>query len=181
MSNWGKVGDWIKQNAGAGSALVGSLLTGNVPQAVAAGVALVSGATGTTDPQQALHALQTDPATRARLAELEHENRADVRRHIEAMALVEAEHHATAQETIRAGDSSADEYVRHTRPRMARQSWFATVAYCFAALAAQVIGSESVFDIYVAGILSAPAWAYLGLRTGDKFATALKTKAGSRK
>ncbi|MGR2836319.1 hypothetical protein ABMX52_22205, partial [Vibrio vulnificus] len=34
----------------------------------------------------------------------------------------QAEHHET-QETIRAGDKAADEYVRQTRPKMARQSF----------------------------------------------------------
>ena len=29
--NWTDVGSWIKDNAGTGAALVGSLLTGNVP------------------------------------------------------------------------------------------------------------------------------------------------------
>ena len=38
--NWSDVGSWLKDNAGTGAALVGSLLTGNVPGAVAAGVAL---------------------------------------------------------------------------------------------------------------------------------------------
>lgn len=44
---WQDVGDWIKRNAGPGAALVGSLVTGNIPGAVAAGVSIVSGATGT--------------------------------------------------------------------------------------------------------------------------------------
>lgn len=40
--DWNGVGTWLKGNAGTGAALVGSLLTGNVPAAVVAGVALVS-------------------------------------------------------------------------------------------------------------------------------------------
>ena len=36
--NWAEVGKWLKENAGIGATLVGSLLTGNVPGAVAAGV-----------------------------------------------------------------------------------------------------------------------------------------------
>lgn len=28
---WRDVGDWLKSNAGTGAALVGSLLTGNIP------------------------------------------------------------------------------------------------------------------------------------------------------
>lgn len=68
--NWTDVGSWLKNNAGTGAALVGSLLTGNVPGAVAAGVALVGSATGTNDPAKALAALQGDPATVLKLREL---------------------------------------------------------------------------------------------------------------
>lgn len=34
MSTWSKVGDWLKDNAGSGAALVGSLVTGNVPATI---------------------------------------------------------------------------------------------------------------------------------------------------
>ena len=40
--NWKDVGAWVKKNAGPGAALVGSLVTGNVPGAVAAGVSIIS-------------------------------------------------------------------------------------------------------------------------------------------
>lgn len=40
MSSLGKVGDWIKNNAGSGTALVGSLLTGNATGEPAAGISL---------------------------------------------------------------------------------------------------------------------------------------------
>lgn len=79
--SWGEVGDWIKNNAGKGAALVGSLLMGNVQGAIAAGVSLVSGATGTDDPAQALASLQSDPAALIKLKELYYQNEADVRRH----------------------------------------------------------------------------------------------------
>lgn len=179
--SWGGVGDWIKQNAGTGAALVGSLLTGNVPGAIAAGVSMVSGATGTDDPVRALEVLQTDPAARVKLKELYYQNEADVRRHLETMTRLDLEDqqaaHTEQQATIRAGDTASDAFVRHTRPRMARQSWFATVAYCLGAFGVQAITSAAVFDVAVAGVLSAPAWAYLGFRTADKFAAA---KGGAR-
>lgn len=35
--DWKDVGSWLETNAGAGAALVGSLLTGNVPGAIAPG------------------------------------------------------------------------------------------------------------------------------------------------
>ncbi len=86
---WSEVGGWLKNNAGTGAALVGSLLTGNIPGAVAAGVALVIGATGEAMPDKVLHSLQTDPATVIRLRELAIQDDENIRAHIRA--LTEAE------------------------------------------------------------------------------------------
>jgi hypothetical protein len=33
-----------------------------------------------------------------------------------------------------------------------------------------------IFDAFIAGFLSAPAWAYLGLRTGDKLVAAWRDR-----
>ena len=67
---WSDVGKWLKSNAGTGAALVGSLLTGNLHGAIAAGVSMVSSATGEADPDKAMVALRTDPAALLRLREL---------------------------------------------------------------------------------------------------------------
>jgi len=161
--DWSKVGEWLKGNAGTGAALVGSLLTGNVPGAVAAGIALVSGATGTNDAAAALQALQTDPATVVRLRELALQDEANIRGHIQTMEKMRlddlaAEHHET-QETIRTGDTAEDVFVRRTRPG---QSWLSLVSaivyvgYCTAA-------RQSV-DVTVLGLLLTLPWAYAGLR-----------------
>jgi hypothetical protein len=81
--------------------------------------------------------------------------------------------HAQQQQTIRAGDISEDPYVRHTRPMMARQSWYATAAYVVGFEAAKALGYASTGASWeLAMVLLAPAAAYLGFRTGDKFATA---------
>lgn len=172
--NWSDVGNWLKNNAGTGAALVGSLLTGNVPGAVAAGVALVGSATGTNDPAKALAALQGDPATVLKLRELAVQEEASIREHIRTMEEMrlkdEQAAHEQQQLTIRGGDVAEDEYVRHTRPMMARQSWYATMAY--------VIGFEGLkaLDVFKVGaswdlamIIIAPAAAYLGFRSLDKF------------
>lgn len=172
MSSWEKVGGWLKDNAGTGAALVGSLLTGNAPAAIAAGISLVSSATGQNDPEKALEALKTDPQTLVRLKELAYQEKQDVRRHIESMERSRLEDeqskHRTTQETIRAGDAAADERIRWVRPEMAQQSWKATVAYCFACFLYRAFSGVEVFDLLVAGILSGPAFAYHGLRTWDK-------------
>lgn len=172
--NWSDVGSWLKENAGSGAALVGSLLTGNVPGAVAAGVALVSSATGSADPAKALAALQTDPATVLKLRELAVQEEASIREHIRSMEEMrlkdEQAAHEQQQETIRGGDKAEDEYVRHTRPMMARQSWYATTFYVIAfegLKAAEVFKVGASWDL--AMIIIAPAAAYLGFRSLDKF------------
>jgi len=170
--NWSDVGEWVKANAGTGAALVGSLLTGNVPGAVAAGVSLVSSATGTNDPTDALAALQGDPQTVIKLRELANAEQASIRKHIEAMESLRLQEHQETQKTVRNGDVATDEYVRRTRPQMARQSWAATVIYGFACVVGLYLG-KNIFNVYLAGMFSAPAWTYLGLRTGDKVAQAI--------
>lgn len=157
--NWSDVGDWLKNNAGTGAALVGSLLTGNVPGAVAAGVALVSGATGQNDPAKALAQLQTDPATVVRLRELAVQEEVSIREHIRAMTEAElkdkqAEHQQT-QETIRSGDNAEDAFVRRTRPAQSWVSLFAALAYVF-------MNKEPSVEILLL-LLTLP-WAYAGLR-----------------
>ncbi|EJF7232746.1 hypothetical protein [Vibrio cholerae] len=82
----------------------------------------------------------------------------------------QAEHHET-QETIRNGDNAQDEYVRHTRPKQARQSFWAGTLYIFGMTAAKVFNlSDDGPDLYVALTLYALSWAYHGLRTLDGFA-----------
>ena len=178
--SWKKVGGWLKENAGTGTALIGSLLTGNVPGAIAAGAALVSGATGTDNPDQALSILQSSPESMLKLKELYYQNEQSVRQHIETMELAklkdQQDEHQETQKTIRGGDTATDEYVRRTRPRMARQSWNATVAYCLGCLVYSAIEPGDIFNVYVASVLSAPAWGYLGFRTGDKFSQAISSK-----
>ena len=150
------------------------MLTGNVPGAVAAGVALVGSATGTNDPAKALAALQGDPATVLKLRELAVQEEASIREHIRTMEEMrlkdEQAAHEQQQLTIRGGDTAQDEYVRHTRPMMARQSWYATMAYVigFEGLkAADVFKTGASWDL--AMIIITPAAAYLGFRSLDKF------------
>jgi len=171
--DWKDVGGWLKNNAGTGAVLVGSLLTGNIPSAVAAGVSLVSSATGEADPELALQKLQQDAGSLLQLRKLAYENEASIREHIRAQEEVrlkdlQAEHEQT-QTTIRNGDNAEDEYVRHTRPKMARQSWYVTAGYVvlFEGLhLAGVFKSGAIVEL--AMLLLGPAAAYLGLRSWDK-------------
>lgn len=166
---WSNVGDWLKTNAGTGAALVGSLLTGNVPGAVAAGIALVSGATGTNDAATALQALQTDPATVLRLRELAMQNDASIRAHIEAMEKLRladsaAEHEETGR-TIRSGDNADDRFVRWTRPGQSWLSLVAAIAYGM---------SRDAPSLELVALLLALPWAYAGLRQIGKGIDAFK-------
>lgn len=157
--SWSNVGDWIKENAGTGAALVGSLLTGNVPGAIAAGVSLVSGATGTDDPEQALSALKNDPQTMVKLKELAIQDEENIRNHIREMTRLKLEDeqkaHEQTQETVRAGDKAEDRFVRWTRPG---QSWIS-----LAMAGAYVFTSDNI-DVFVLGALLTLPFAYAGLR-----------------
>ena len=159
MSRWSEVGNWIKENAGSGAALVGSLVTGNVPGAIAAGVSLISGSTGTDDPDKALEQLKNNPDALVKLKELYLKNEQSVRNHLENMTRLkledeQAQHHE-AQLTTRAGDYSDDRLVRWTRPL---QSW-CSLGFGFF----YVANSESI-DVYVLSILMALPLSYAGLR-----------------
>lgn len=162
--NWSDVGEWLKNNAGGGASLVGSLLTGNIPGAIAAGVSLVSGATGTTDAGKALQMLQTDPATQVKLQELANANEQSIREHVRAMMEFELKDKQAEQEqtqlTIRSGDNAADPFVRRTRPA---QSWVSLLAAIYYAL------SKADPDMYVLGLLLTLPLAYAGLRGMDKW------------
>lgn len=74
--------------------------------------------------------------------------------------------HKEQQETIRSGDNAEDPYVRHTRPLMARQSWYGMGVYilgmeAWKALDPGVQGAS--FEL--AAIIGAPGLAYIGFRS----------------
>lgn len=165
---WSDVGDWLKGNAGTGAALVGSLLTGNIPGAVAAGVSLVTGATGEAQADKVLERLQTDPTTVIRLRELAIQEESSIREHIRAMTELElkdkqAEHEQT-QLTIRNGDNAEDVVVRRTRPY---QSW-ASLAAAFTYVAWREVAHQDPSTEVLMALLALP-WAYAGLRQVGKW------------
>lgn len=82
----------------------------------------------------------------------------------------EQQSHLQTQSTIREGDNAADEYVRHTRPKMARQSWMVTALYVLVFSLMEALGKGTGPSLDIALMLLSPAWAYLGLRTLDGFA-----------
>lgn len=84
------------------------------------------------------------------------------------------------QETIRNGDNATDEYVRQTRPKMARLSLYSAICYVLlvtvgqqAAAIASAAGHPITMpapDWDITMMLLTPALAYLGFRTMDGFA-----------
>lgn len=171
--NWSDVGKWLKDNAGTGASLVGSLLVGNLPGAVAAGVSLVSGATGTDDPVKAMAELQNNPESLIKLKELANQENESIRKHIEAMAKIKAESdqaeladmqhsHEQTQLTVRNGDNAESRFVRWTRPG---QSWLSLVAALYYALSTDA-PSEGILML----LLGLP-FTYAGLREFGKWST----------
>lgn len=176
MSKWSEVGNWLKDNAVSGAALVGSLLTGNAGGAVAAGAALVASATGSDDPARVLLALKNDPTTMVKLQELANANEDSIRRHLEAMEAYKLEdlqrEHQETQETIRSGDNSNDLFVRRTRPGQSWISLFAAIAYVF---------YVPTPDLWVLGALLTLPLSYAGLRQIGKGMDAIGEVMAARK
>ena len=125
--------------------------------------------TGNSDPEQAVDAIAKDPALQLQYQQMLSAERLKFK---EMEYTDKKSAHTEQQATIRAGDTSSDEYVRHTRPLMARQSWYGTLAYVLAFEAAKMLSYGSGASMELALVLLAPAAAYLGFRTGDKFASA---------
>lgn len=161
--SWSDVGSWIKDNAGTGTALVGSLLTGNVPAAIAAGVSLVSSATGSDNPNEALAQLQGNPESVVKLKELYYKNEQSIRQHIEMMKRLELEdaqsEHEQTQLTIRNGDN-AESKIRWVRPAQSTVSLIAAIAYAFTV-------DDPSFEVMA--LLMALPFAYNGLRQIGKW------------
>lgn len=152
------------------SAMFGGSDTANK---VADMVEQVSGIGFTAEQQQAnieQQLMRLPPEAIADLQKLKVELEKEQTRRLELQLADQQSEQATTQQTIREGDTNHDEYVRHTRPLMARQSWQASAIYVvlFTVLKAFGYGEGPDFDMVL--LLLTPAWAYLGLRTLDGFA-----------
>lgn len=171
--SWKKVGEWLKSNGTGLVGLAGAVATGNVPAGVAAVASMFTEATGETDPVKVLARLQADPQTLVKLEEIAKQAESDIRLHHRELLRLELEdqqkEHAETQTTIRTGDTAEDQYVRHTRPLMARQSWYATMGYVIGMELLQAVELINTgASVELAMLLVAPAGAYIGFRTWDK-------------
>jgi len=169
---WSDVGGWLKDNTRGLLGLAGSIATGNIPGGVAAVASMIGEATGESDPMKALKVLQTDPASMIRLEEIASVNEADIRKHhremLELQLKDDQSYHITQQDTIQKGDAATDEFVRHTRPSMARQSWWGGAIYIAVLEICKAFNYGTGADVALAATIFAPAMAYMGFRSWDK-------------
>ncbi len=84
----------------------------------------------------------------------------------ELMVVDRQREHEETQATIRGGDKAEDEYVRRTRPLMARQSWYGMGVYILAMEVWKAIEpSTQGANWELALIIGSPALAYIGFRS----------------
>lgn len=98
----------------------------------------------------------------------------------QARLQADTDQHLGSQETIRAEIIHGDEYVAHTRPKIARLSAYLGLSYLFIAEVASRVAEP--FDIViagadpaVAGVLLGPCVYYMTMRTFDAFSKKGKT------
>ncbi len=112
----------------------------------------VSGIGFTAEQQQAnieQQLMRLPPEAIADLQKLKVELEKEQTRRLELQLADQQSEQATTQQTIREGDTNHDEYVRHTRPLMARQSWQMSAIYVvlFTVLKAFGYGEGPDFDM----------------------------------
>ena len=156
--------------------------TARAADSVASIVETVNGAINPADQQRVLEQklAQLPPEQLVQLETLKVQlQQLQLERDKAQMADQQAAHHEQ-QETIRNGDNATDEYVRQTRPLMARLSLYSSIAYVMIMSLGQQAGAvagafghafsmpEPDWDIAL--MLATPALGYLGFRTLDGFA-----------
>lgn len=130
--------------------------------------------TGEPDSDAAVNKIIADPALQLQYQQMLSSERLKFKE----MEYADRQHaHQQQQETIRGGDTSQDAYVRETRPKIARQSWYGTLLYIFVFEASKLNGYGTGASWEIAMMLLSPCAAYYGFRTGDKFASAWRERA----
>lgn len=172
--------DEIKDIVGSAAPLVGSLLGGPLGGSVGTLIADKLGVKD--DASEILNKLKTDPESLVKIKQMESDERQQLRQLKFEEAKLKSEErkheHQTTQETIQTGDTAEDKYVRRTRPKMARLSFY------FGTLYALVMEAATLWDIgdganpVLLGTLYGPAFTYLGMRTVDAFSKYKGPKMG---
>jgi hypothetical protein len=134
----------------------------------------VDGALGMTKEQKEMSLInemqKLPPESLVELESIKAEMQKEVTRRQELSLQDKQKEHEQTQLTNRNGDNAKDEYVRQTRPAIARRSFWMMCLYVFAFEAFHANGLGDGADIYIALTIGAFAYAYFGLRTVDGFA-----------
>ena len=77
--------------------------------------------------------------------------------------------HQQTQQTIRNGDQNGTDYVKETRPKIARLSTYAAIAYAFIFQLLTAFDKGDGVDVWILSALFSPALTYMGVRTVDAF------------
>lgn len=172
MSFWKDLGNTVASAA----PLLGGALGG--PGGAALG-GLVASAFGVVDdPAKISQAIAADPNAAVKLREIEtrHKTRLEelaIERH-KAELEAETAQHAESQKTIQTEAEHGTDYVKNTRPKIARLSGYATIVYCLVFETGRLIaeawgGTLGGADVAVAAILFSPCGTYMTMRTFDGF------------
>lgn len=156
--SWDKVGDFIKDNAGAGASILGALLTGGSTAAISSAISIVAGVTGTTEPDKALAALKNSPNLMMELEVAKLKRETEIDKHVFDMAKISSGEHEQTQLTVRNGDNQKGA-IKWVRPLHATVSLVAAIAYVF---------NAATVDWMVLTALLALPTSYAGLREFGK-------------
>lgn len=180
MSSITERGAWdrIRGIVGATAPVLGGLLGGAGGSKIGSMLAAALGVTN--NPSAIEKALQVDPGAAVKLAELE--------ANVEGIRLqAEADTQQAIEATHQAALNQSDLITKRTRPRIARQSWIASLFYAALTIFAQLIGtvynanledgqftqaidvSALTFDPVIFGTLAGPALWYMGMRGLEKY------------
>ncbi len=175
--NW----DSIKTTIAKAAPLVGSLIGG--PAGIAVG-GLVAHALGVPNEPDAIARALQDPESALKLKALELTHVKELR----ALALQselariqsDDKQFSESQSTIRTEMEHGNDYVKETRPRMARGSFMAGTCYILVAETARLIsaaygGDINGADTAIAATLYGPAGFYMTMRTVDAFSKSGKS------
>ncbi|MDZ7804332.1 hypothetical protein [Thiohalophilus sp.] len=173
MSFWSNLGDTVAKAA----PLLGGAIGGPGGAALGKMVASVFGVEG-DDPEAIQSAINQDPEAAIKLREIETRHR----QKLEELALerhraeleAETDRHKSSQQTIQTQAEHGTDYVKETRPKIARLSGYATVGYILVAEAAKLIGTFAEAQVpgaseAIALVLFSPCGTYMTMRTFDGF------------
>ena len=153
--------------------MLGAALGGPAGGAVGSMISAALGVDNT--PDAVAEAVKTNPEAAVKLAEIQ--------ANLEIARLnADTAQHSETEQTARAEQQSGDEYVRRTRPGLARKSAYATFGYAIATgvvfpiLNAAKDTALPGPDGFIISALFAPCLAYMGVRTIDAFSKQGKGK-----